>query len=348
LRPGLIRWATRRWGLPGLVVLLAGCSPAPSPVAELTGPTMGTAYRVQLSPPPDGPTLTMLQLRIDERLRQVNRVFSTYLEDSAISRFNRSTSTEWQPAPEELVELVRRAAGISAQTGGRFDITVAPLVRAWGFGSDGARDTPPAAETIDALLREVGYTRLSWRTDPPMLRKQVPGLEIDLSSIAKGWAVDQVGALLEAQGFTSYLVDIGGETLARGGKAGGESWRIAIERPGRQRTAQGSFAATDIAVATSGDYRNYFEHDGRRYSHTIDPLSGQAVRHRLASVTVLAADCTAADAWATALMVLGETEAPALAERLSLAALFIIRADDGLSERATPDFTRDVAWQRLQ
>jgi thiamine biosynthesis lipoprotein len=175
----------------------------------------------------------------------------------------------------------------------------------------------------------------------------VPGLEIDLSSIAKGWAVDQLGALLEAQGFTSYLVDIGGETLARGSRAGGESWRIAIERPGRQRTPQGSFAAIDIAVATSGDYRNYFEDDGRRYSHTIDPLSGRAVRHRLASVTVLAADCTEADAWATALMVLGETEAPALAERLGLAALFIIRTDDGLAEQATPAFTRQVAWRSL-
>jgi thiamine biosynthesis lipoprotein len=308
---------------------------------------MGTAYRVQLSPPPDGPTLTMLQLRIDERLRQINSVFSTYLEDSAITRFNRSTSTQWQTVPEELVDLVRRAAAISTQTGGRYDITVEPLVRAWGFGSDAERDTPPAAATIDALLREVGYTRLSWRTEPPMLRKAVPGLEIDLSSIAKGWAVDQVGALLEAQGFSSYLVDIGGETLARGGKSGGEPWRIAIERPGRRRAPQGSFAATDIAVATSGDYRNYFEHDGRRYSHTIDPLTGRAVRHRLASVTVIAADCTEADAWATALMVLGETEAPALAERLDLAALFIIRTDDGLGEHATPAFTDKVAWRHL-
>ena len=181
-----------------------------------------------------------------------------------------------------------------------------------------------------------------------MLKKQIAGLEIDLSSIAKGWAVDEIGTLLEAQGFDSFLVDIGGETLARGHKASGQPWRVAIERPASDRTAQGVMTALDVAVATSGDYRNFFEHEGRRYSHTIDPSTGQSVRHRLASVTVLADTGTEADAWATALMALGDAAGILLAEQNDIAALFIVREDDGFTEHATAAFSSRVEWDSLQ
>jgi thiamine biosynthesis lipoprotein len=164
----------------------------------------------------------------------------------------------------------------------------------------------------------------------------VPGLEIDLSSIAKGWAVDRIGRLLEAQGLGDYLVEIGGDLRARGSKAPGRPWRVAIEQPDEERRAVHQvLELRDAALATSGDYRNFFEDGGRRFNHTIDPRTGQTVQHRLASVSVVAADCTDADAWATALMALGDVEAPALAERLDLAALFIIRGEHGLETRQT-------------
>lgn len=331
-----------------LATALTGCSTEPADVAELSGPTMGTAYRVQLSPSPDRRQLAIVQLRIDEQLRQTNAVFSTYIDDSAITRFNRSTSTDWQDAPHELVELVSRAETISRKTDGRYDITIGPLVRAWGFGPDEVESAPPSNASIEALKPAIGFRKLAWQSDPPMLKKEVPGLEIDLSSIAKGWAVDQVSKVLEAQGIADYLVDIGGETLARGHKSNGEPWRIAVERPGHLRSAQGAMDAFDIALATSGDYRNFFEHEGRRYSHAIDPLTGQSVRHRLASVTVLADTVSDADAWATALLVLGDEAGPRIAEEERIAALFLLRDGEGFLEQTSTEFDQRVEWTRLQ
>ena len=307
---------------------------------------MGTRYSVQLSPPPDDNTLTMLQLRVDERLRMINAQMSTYLDGSDLSRFNRSTSTDWQSVPPELLEVVRRAIQISDRTGGRYDITIGPLVDLWGFGNAGDRDRPPPEAAIRDALQRIGYHKLDWRENPPALRKQHPELAIDLSSIAKGWAVDQVAALLIRQGFQDFLVEIGGETVARGTKADGSIWRIAIERPGdARRVAQGGLAARDLAVATSGDYRNFFEHDGERFTHTIDPDTGRPIRHRLASVTVLADNCTDADAWATALMSLGDADGPDVADALGLAALFIVRDGEALRERPSRTWQGLGVWE---
>ena len=184
---------------------------------------------------------------------------------------------------------------------------------------------------------------------PPALRKTVPDLAFDLSSIAKGWAVDQLSALLSARGIDAFLVEIGGETRTKGRKENGQPWRIAIERPlYAERKIQGGIEAVDIAIATSGDYRNYFAHEGQRYSHTIDPTSGDAIRHRLASVTVIAETCAEADAWATALMALGELRGPKLAELLGMRALFIIREQQGLSEHTTSALRESRVWQTLQ
>lgn len=332
-----------------ILLYLAGCGQEPAQTAELSGPTMGTSYSVRLSPVPDESTRLILQLRIDERLHQINRMMSTYIDDSDLERFNKARSTDWLPVPAPLAELVERGQSISAKSGGSYDITVGPLVALWGFGNAGQRDAPPSADAIAQTLRHVGYRRLETRLSPPALRKAVGELEIDLSSIAKGWAVDQIAELLQAQGIDTFLVEVGGETRAQGLKEDGQPWRIAVERPlFTARDVQGRLLASDIAIATSGDYRNYFEYQGERFSHTIDPVSGQTVRNRLASVTVLADNCTDADAWATALMALGEHKGPALAESLGMRALFIVRDGDRLREQLSPALANSALWQTMR
>ena len=329
-----------------LVLLSVACSSPPLPIAELTGSTMGTGYSVKLSPPPDQQTLARLQQAIDQRLLAINAMMSTYLDDSDLMRFNRSRSTDWQPAPIEIIALVRRAQAISTATDGYYDITAGPLVNLWGFGNTEPRQSPPPNSEISATLQRVGHEKLLWREDPPSLRKLHPGVEIDLSSIAKGWAVDELGKLVEQQAVDSYLIDIGGETLARGQKANGDSWRIAVERPSQgKRSVQGSLLANNLAIATSGGYRNFFAFNNQRYSHTINPKTGQTVRHRLASVTVVAKDTADADAWATALLARGESDGPALAEELDMAALFIVGDGDNFREVATSALSALEVWQ---
>lgn len=328
------------------VTVLTGCGEPDIPVAELIGRTMGTGYSVKLAPAPDAPVRRELQQAIDTRLAAVNRQMSTYLADSDLSRFNATRTTEWWPAPADLVELVGRAAGISDLTDGAFDVTVGPLVNLWGFGSTGGRATPPNAGEIADLMPLVGYRRLHTRQDPPALRKSVGGLQIDLSSIAKGWAVDQIAGLLARLGYANFLVEIGGEVYARGEKQPGQAWHIAIEKPlPVRREVQRAIALKDMALATSGDYRNYYSAGERRYSHTIDPRSGQSVQHRLAAVTVLADNCADADAWATALMALGERLGPATARREGIKALFLVRRDHSLHEIASDALLAVADWQ---
>ena len=309
---------------------------------------MGTGYSVQLSPPPEEKTLATLQQAIDQRLQAINAMMSTYLDDSDLMRFNRSRSTDWQPVPAEIVALVRRAEEISIATEGYYDVTAGPLVNLWGFGNQEARETPPAVSDIADVLQQIGHEKLLWRAHPPRLRKLHPGIEIDLSSIAKGWAVDELGELIQRQGLKNFLIDIGGETLARGRKANGEAWQIAVERPDQgRRTAQGTLLANDVAIATSGDYRNFFAFNDQRYSHTIDPFTGQTIRHRLASVTIVAENTTDADAWATALMALGEDKGRAVAEKHNVAALFIVRHNGQLVEKMSSALRTKDLWKSL-
>ena len=229
--------------------------------------------------------------------------------------------------------------GISEFSAGRYDITVGPLVDLWGFGSQGVPESSPTAAEVADTLARVGYQRLQVRAEPPALKKSVAGLEIDLSSIAKGWAVDQLAALVEEFGVRDYLVEIGGELRARGVKPSGETWRIAVEKPLRDgRALQRVIDLRNYAMATSGDYRNYYQEGDRYYSHTIDPLRGYPVQHRLASVTVVADTCAEADGWATALLALGEHDGPRLAVKLGLKSLFLVRTPEGFVEQASPAF----------
>lgn len=314
-----------------LNLLAAGCTQEVAGVTELRGNTMGTTYSVQLAPPPNRDRLDGLQQQIEQRLKTVNAQMSTYIADSALSQFNRSLSLDWHSVPAPVAELVHRANRISELSAGRYDVTLGPLIELWGFGGSGRRTETPSNEQITAALATVGYYHVQTRQAPPGLRKSLPRLKLDLSSIAKGWAVDQLAVLLVEAGFDNYLIEIGGDLFARGDKGRGQPWRVAVERPGNgPRQIYRTFEIRDAAVATSGDYRNFFAVDGQHYSHTLDPLTGRPVRDRLAAVTVVAGNATDADAWATALLALGEHEGPQLADKLGIKALFIIRTEDGL------------------
>ena len=341
-----MRDAGWRWGvglLGAAMALFAACGRDPGPL-QLAGSTMGTTYSVGISQLPDGTSRAAVEDAIADVLRQADAHLSGWNEQSELVHFNARVETDWQPVSPLLLESVAQAQSVSAATGGAFDITVGPLVRAWGFGA-GARREPaaPAPEEQAQLLRSVGYQKLELRASPPALRKGVPSLEIDLDGIAPGWAVDRIAARLEALGIHDYIVELGGEVRARGLNPAGRPWRVAIETPrAGERQAYAVIELDGVGVSTSGDYRDYRVVEGRRISHTIDPRTGAPVAHGLASVTVVHESVAEADAWATALMVLGPEEGMALATRERLGALFIRRdvREGSFVESATPEFAR--------
>lgn len=282
---------------------------------------MGTTYAIQADCPASLP-----REAIDAELARLNALMSTYDPHSELSRFNRAPTGVPIPVSVDLVEVVGAAFEVAERTGGAFDATVGPLVGLWGFGPEAAR-LPPGDEEVAATLRLVGYDRVAHRHDPPTLEKLLPA-RLDLSGIAKGFAVDRLAGLLDDAGCRAYLIEFGGEIRALGNPPGGGPWRIGVESPSgpdhvRVVMIEGG------ALATSGDYRQYRESDGVRVSHVIDPRTGYPVRHSLASVTVIAETAMMADALATALLVMGEAEARRFARDGGLPALFIVRTDDG-------------------
>jgi len=322
-------------------LLLAGCAACGRPASELTrleGATMGTTYSVQIVDLPGASSRGDLHARVHGALRAIERRMSTYDQGSELSRFNASDSTEWFPVSPDTLEVVAEALRVSRLSGGAFDVTVGSLVALWGFGPGGTRRRPPP-EAIAAALGEVGFERLETRASPPAIRKRVSGVSVDLSAIAKGFAVDEVARLLVAAGARDFLVEVGGELRASGRNPRGEPWRVAVERPPpAQRAAPCLLHLLDAAVASSGDYRNAFEEQGVRYTHVIDPRTGRPVSTGVASATVLAASAMEADAFATALMVLAPAEGLRLAERQGLAARILVRTDGGFVEHSTPRF----------
>ncbi|MGE5155667.1 MAG: FAD:protein FMN transferase, partial [Bdellovibrio bacteriovorus] len=282
---------------------------------------------------------------IDAVLQEVNREISTYDPDSELSRLNRNPGTDWIPISPNLHGILAEGLRLSALTAGAFDVTVGPLVNLWGFGPEAKADAVPAPEAIAAALERVGYGKIELRQDPPGVRKARGDLYIDLSALGEGYGADRVAAYLDSQGVTDYMVAVAGTIRARGCNARGQPWGIAVETPREgERSVQRVVPLEAGAVSTSGDYRNFFEQGGRRYSHHIDPRTGASVAHRLASATVVlppaAGDAMRADGLATALVVLGEEKGPALAESQGLAALFIVREGEGLAESSTPAFDR--------
>ncbi|NNE10485.1 MAG: FAD:protein FMN transferase, partial [Gemmatimonadetes bacterium] len=250
---------------------------------------------------------------------------STYRENSELSRFNRAPGGAWFPVSSETAEVVARARAIHEASGGAFDPTVGPLVDLWGFGPPERPVALPDSAAIAGALALVGMDKVEVRGEPPALRKTSDAIRLDLSAIAKGYGVDLIGRLLEERGLGDYFIEIGGEIVLGGERVGGKPWRLAVESPrAEEREVERVIEARGpLGIASSGTYRNYFDREGNRYSHTIDPRTGRPVTHHTAGVSVLATTCMDADGWATALLVLGGGEALALADREQVAAIVL-------------------------
>jgi thiamine biosynthesis lipoprotein len=299
---------------------------------------MGTTYAVKLGLLP-GIDAKSLEPAIAAELEEVDALMSTWREDSELSRLNRHPVDEPFAVSPSTLEVLELALSIGERSGGAFDVSVGPLVDAWGFGPAPDPQGPPADDLIAAMLEATGQHLLSLDAAAATATRRHPQLRLDLSAIAKGHAVDRVAARLAQLGCVDFMVEVGGEVKTSGRREDGAPWRIAIEAPRvGTRTAGRVLALTDVALATSGDYRNFWEHEGRRYSHTLDPRTGRPVTHSLASVSVAHRSAAAADAWATALLVLGPDAGPQLASELGLAALFQAYSGDGVSTQATPAF----------
>ncbi len=309
---------------------------------EISGFTMGPIkYKVIVAHHPDGVKPERLQREVDGALERVNQLMSTYIPDSDVSRFNSNQTSEFQSVDAETLRVVKRSLEISEQTDGAFDITIGPAVNLWSFGPDEAKDQGlPTQRQIDEVKSLVGYEKLEVRVDPPAIRKTEPQLKIDLSAIAKGYAVDRVAAVLDEAGCEQYMVEVGGEVFTRGDRTLGGKWRVGVERPNTDRVANASLLKgeqpklasvveiSDRGMATSGDYRNFFEYNGQRYSHTINPVTCRPVVHGLATACIIANDCMTADALATAVMVLGHKEGLGVCEKLGVESLLISRDSD--------------------
>jgi len=317
------------------LLLLTACDDTADRLSQLSGATMGTTWSVKFTGTPDD-GVPALKSAIQSSLDRINEEMSTYQPDSAISRFNALEEGGSLVLPSDFAMVLSEALSLSRDTGGAYDVTVGPLVNLWGFGPDPERFEPPEADAIEAARQRVGWRKLSLR-DRTLTQ---PGdVYLDLSSIAKGFAVDKLATLLKNAGIGNYLVEIGGELRASGKKPKGQPWRIAVERPiPGVRQVEKVIPLRDVAIASSGDYRNFFEKDGVQYSHTLDPRTGYPVDHKLGSVTVLHSSCMVADGLATALTVLGPEQGLAFAEERELAALFIVRTDNGVKEIMTPAF----------
>ena len=320
----------RRAGV--LLVLLAlpgpGCGPRPE--VRLAGRTMGTTWNVTVV---GRGWAGDLREKIDRRLEEVNQSLSTYREDSEIRRFNRvPRAGEEFPISGDFLRVMKVSARVFELSGGAWDGTVMPLVDLWGFGPAGPVDEPPAEEEIASSLAKVGFAKIEIR-DSGALVKREASVTLDLSSIAKGYGVDQVAELVRAKGFTDFIVEIGGEVRAGGTRRDGRPWRVGINRPRADAAPDEIYRVAflrDEAFATSGDYRNYFVRDGARYSHIIDPRTGRPVTNRVVSVSIRAPDCTLADGLATAVMVMGAEAGLALVERLEdVEALVVVETKEG-------------------
>ncbi len=322
-------------------VTAAAVSAVNDRLLTFSGSTMGTAFTIRVVKDDDSLDSHELETAIVERLEQIDGLMSTWREESELSRFNRHPSTdEWFSCSAETAEVVAAGIRLSEVTGGAFDLTVGPLVSLWQFGP-APHAAPPTPEEIAATRKRVGPEHLQVRVDPPALRKFRRDVEIDLSGIAKGYCVDEIARLLEARGHAAYLVEIGGEIRAEGNKPDGSGWIIGIESPTlNQRGVQRRIEFTGQSLATSGDYRNFREASGRRWSHIIDPRTARPVEHSLASVTVISETCMECDALATALLVMGSGRAYDWAQEHHVAALLIDRVANQFVERATPEFVR--------
>ncbi len=320
-----------------VALLLAACEVGEAPL-KLAGQTMGTTWHVTLIAP-GAVAVDDIESNIEGILARVNAEMSTYQPDSQILRFNQQSPDVWFPVSGDFLRVLETALDVGARSGYAYDVTVAPLVDIWGFGPADALVMPPSEEAIESARDRVGQGRLQLDAERGRIMQR-EAVSLDFSSLAKGFAVDRIAEMLQQRGIDRFMVEVGGEIRLSGLSAREDLWRIAIERPDAStRSVVQPISLTDVAIATSGDYRNFFQLDGQRYSHMIDPRTGWPVAHDLVSVTVVHPSCMVADAWATALAVIGADRAMVLAQEQALAVYFIRRVGDELIHTHTPLFS---------
>ncbi|MGK2946832.1 MAG: FAD:protein FMN transferase ApbE [Candidatus Malihini olakiniferum] len=310
------------------------------PLISLTGKTMGTYYSVKISGelPKNH---TQLQQEIDVLLEQANNDISTYREDSTLSRFNRYQGSDPQSISGGMADIILIAQRIGQATENAMDITISPLVNLWGFGPQKQLVTIPTHEQINQARKSVGLQHLTLinNSKGEWLQKDLPSLCVDLSTLGEGYGADLLAQLMTCKGITNYLISVGGAISSRGVNNRGMPWRVAIQKPtDSENSVQAALNLNGYSCSTSGSYRNYFEQDGKRYSHVIDPSTGQPINHTLVSATVIAKNALEADGWDTGLMVLGAEKALKVAKRNGLAVYLIIKTGSEFKTVMTPQF----------
>ncbi|MFJ2467241.1 FAD:protein FMN transferase [Pseudomonas sp. NPDC087615] len=327
-----------RWGwLVVLAGILSGCGNGDA-MESFGGPAMGSTWSVKYVRHAGLADPAKVRSEVEGILGEVDRQLSTYRSDSDIERFNALPANSCQAVPASVLELIWVGEQLAEQSEGTYDLTVEPLMNLWGFGPQGREEKIPDTAALAEVMLRVGYQHL--RIEGGQLCKDA-AVEVDFNSIAAGYAVDTIAARLDAMGIHDYLAEATGELKAKGKKLDGSPWRIALEEPrDDQQVAQRIINVNGYGVSTSGDYRNYFLHNGRRYSHTFDARSGAPVLHNLASVTVIHPQALMADGLSTLLLILGPERAWAYAEKHDIGAFFVIRADTGFVIRTTQAFER--------
>ncbi|MGM3224204.1 FAD:protein FMN transferase ApbE [Dickeya zeae] len=329
----------------GVLGVLSACKPQSSaensrPFTTFEGKTMGTFYSVKISGAlPE--SSQQLQQEVDALLEQANNEISTYRSDSVLSRFNRYVGTDPQPISNGMADIILAAQRIGRATGGAMDITVGPLVNLWGFGPQKQPTRVPSQQQIDEARHKVGlnHLRLISNNQGEWLQKDLPDMYVDLSTLGEGYGAELLAQLMTRKGITNYLVSVGGAISSRGVNGQGQPWRVAIQKPtDKENAIQAAVDLQGYGISTSGSYRNYFEQDGKRYSHIIDPATGRPITHQLVSATVIARTALEADGWDTGLMVLGTEKALKLAEQQGLAVYLITKTDKGFEAVMTPQF----------
>lgn len=302
------------------LVMLTACH-RPEEI-KFSGRTMGTAWSLLSAQATD----SMRQL-IQSHLDQREAVLSHWQKDSAVTRFNDSRSTDWQPVPPELIQVIELARDIASKTGGALDITLAPLIDLWGFGAAGPAKAIPTERQIAEAKTRCGWKHLHSRLDPPALKKDIPDLRLNVASVTEGFVIDELISRLQQQGLSDFLLEVGGEVAAIGHAPAGTAWRVGIQTPeATPGDALQTLPLSDLCIATSGNYRHRIETNGQSYSHLIDPRSGRPITHPLTSVSVIHSSSALADGYATALMILGPEKGRETAEKLGLR-VFWITAD---------------------
>ena len=309
---------------------LAGCVAEERPV-QMGGAIFGTTWSLTYLGSPDEVSPARVESQIGAAFALVNESMNHYDPSSLISEFNALPAQTPIEADWDFTYVLSAALELTAATRGAYDVSVTALSDLWGFGPGGPKQFPDAGD-IEMTRARVGVAQLDWDSTTRTLSKRAPGLKLDFSSLAKGYAVDLGADALEDLGIPHFMLEVGGEVRVRGASPRGDAWRIAVERPdaGARGGIQAALAVSDTGIATSGDYRNFFERDGQRFSHLIDPRNGYPIRHDVVSVTVVHDSAMMADAWATALAVIGSAEAMVLAEERGLAVYLLKRSGDAL------------------